>query len=144
MKPESSSFDPVLECALVTLQGEPNFLPIVALMIRLAPTVTKDNYMTVECHGESWVCDCHWVMAGLGPSAVGNKSTASHFQADITLLPVFLVRCLSYQLASGLTKHCVFDSISDIFSHSISQVFSLTIVLNEPCFWAEKGTMEGK
>lgn len=56
MSPESSSFDPVLKRALVTQQGEPHFLPFVALMIRLAPTATKDNYMTVEGHG---VWDCH-------------------------------------------------------------------------------------
>lgn len=59
MSPESSSFDPVLERALVTQQGEPHLLPIVALMMRLAPTATKDNYMMVECRGGSWVCDCH-------------------------------------------------------------------------------------
>lgn len=59
MSPESSSFDPVLERALVTQQGEPHLLPIVALMMRLAPTATKDNYMTVECRCGSWVCDCH-------------------------------------------------------------------------------------
>lgn len=43
MSPESPSFDPILDRALVWQQGEPNFLPIVALMIRLAPTATKDN-----------------------------------------------------------------------------------------------------
>lgn len=43
MSPQSPSFDPILESSLVSQQGEPNFLPIVALMIRLAPTATKDN-----------------------------------------------------------------------------------------------------
>lgn len=58
MSPESSSFDPLLERALVTEQGEPNFLSIVTLMIRLVPAATKDNYMTVGCCGVSWVSDC--------------------------------------------------------------------------------------
>lgn len=89
MRPESSSFDPVLARALVTQQGQPNFLPIVALMIRLAPEATKDNYMTVVCYGISWVCDCHWVMAGLGSSTVGNKLTVSHSQSNIRPLPAF-------------------------------------------------------
>lgn len=89
MSPKSFSFNPVLERARVTQQGEPNFLPIVALMIRLAPTATKDNYMTVVCCGVSWVCDYQWVMASLGPSAVGSQSTASHFQSDIRPLSAF-------------------------------------------------------
>lgn len=72
--------------------------------------------MTVECRCVCCVCVCHWVMAGLGPSAVGNKSTASHFQSDITgqIIIGVWVRCLPRQVASGLRCY-KFDSISDIF-----------------------------
>lgn len=39
------SYDPILGHTLesVTQQGEPHFHSIVALMIRLTPTATKDN-----------------------------------------------------------------------------------------------------
>lgn len=45
MSHNSHSYDPILGHTLVavTQQGEPHFLSIVALMIRLAPTATKDN-----------------------------------------------------------------------------------------------------
>lgn len=115
MSPESSSFDPVLERALVTQQGEPNFLPIVALMIRLAPTATKDNYMTVECRGVSWICDCHWVMAGLGPSELATsrpRHTSSPIWNHYQRLGPVLILPACFRLD-------VFDSISDFFSHPL-------------------------
>lgn len=73
-------------------------------------------------------------------------------QVDCVTLPVHYqtinivgVRCLSYQLASGLTKHYVFDSISDIFS---SPIFPALLSHNGPKWglflrW-EKGTMVGR
>lgn len=116
MSPESSSFDPVLERALVTQQGEPHLLPIVALMMRLAPTATNDNYMTVERRGISWVCDCHLSDGSPGTICCWQQVDRLTLQVRYRTITGVWLRCLSGQLASGLTKHNVFNSISNIFS----------------------------
>lgn len=80
----------------------------------------------------------------LGSSAVGNKSTASHFQPDIRPLPAFGSGAYLASLLQTWQNVTYSIKFQISFLTLFSQLISLTMVLNEPCFLSwEKGTMEG-